>query len=82
MCLELKGYIDVALELRPNCEFCDKDLPPASMGARICTYELSYPLIFQASQFSVLEDGRQADWPVAAGPNRRLAARFPRRGTG
>ena len=29
----------MALELRPNCEYCDRDLPPASTIARICTYE-------------------------------------------
>jgi hypothetical protein len=32
----------VALELRPNCEYCDKDLPPASAEARICTYECTF----------------------------------------
>ncbi len=32
----------MALELRPNCEFCDKDLPPASADARICTYECTF----------------------------------------
>jgi hypothetical protein len=30
------------LELRPNCECCDKDLPPASLEARICTYECTF----------------------------------------
>jgi uncharacterized protein len=30
------------LELRPNCEFCDKDLPPVSGEARICTYECTF----------------------------------------
>jgi hypothetical protein len=30
------------LELRPNCELCDKDLPPHSHEARICTYECTY----------------------------------------
>ena len=30
------------LELRPNCELCDKDLPPHSDAARICTYECTY----------------------------------------
>lgn len=30
------------LELRPNCEVCDKDLPPASTEARICSYECTY----------------------------------------
>lgn len=30
------------LELRPNCELCDCDLPPESAQARICTYECTY----------------------------------------
>jgi len=32
----------MALELRPNCEFCDKDLPPASLEARICSFECTF----------------------------------------
>lgn len=30
------------LELRPNCELCDCDLPPYSDQAMICTYECTY----------------------------------------
>ncbi len=30
------------LELRPTCECCDKDLPPDSMEARICTFECTF----------------------------------------
>lgn len=30
------------LELRPNCEYCDKDLPPAATDARICSYECTF----------------------------------------
>ncbi len=30
------------LELRPNCECCDRDLPPDSVEARICTYECTF----------------------------------------
>jgi uncharacterized protein len=30
------------LELRPNCECCDRDLPPESTEARICTYECTF----------------------------------------
>ena len=30
------------LELRPNCECCDCDLPPDSSDARICTYECTF----------------------------------------
>src|SRR5258706_14910072 len=32
----------MALQLRPNCEYCDKDLPPPSMEARICSYECTF----------------------------------------
>lgn len=32
----------MALELRPNCECCDRDLPPAAGEARICTYECTF----------------------------------------
>ena len=32
----------MALELRPNCECCDKDLPPHATEARICTYECTF----------------------------------------
>ena len=30
------------LELRPNCEYCDKDLPPEAEDARICSYECTF----------------------------------------
>lgn len=30
------------LELRPNCECCDRDLPPESTEACICTYECTF----------------------------------------
>ncbi|WP_241606459.1 DUF1272 domain-containing protein [Rosenbergiella epipactidis] len=30
------------LELRPNCELCDKDLPPESKEAFICTFECTF----------------------------------------
>jgi hypothetical protein len=30
------------LELRPNCECCDTDLPPDSPQARICTFECTF----------------------------------------
>ena len=32
----------MALELRPNCEFCDRDLPPDAVEARICSYECTF----------------------------------------
>lgn len=30
------------LELRPNCECCDRDLPPQSRDALICTFECTF----------------------------------------
>lgn len=30
------------LALRPNCECCDKDLPPDSTDARICSFECTF----------------------------------------
>ncbi len=30
------------LKLKPGCECCDKDLPPDSMEARICSFECTF----------------------------------------
>ncbi|MEQ1619513.1 MAG: DUF1272 domain-containing protein [Terricaulis sp.] len=30
------------LKLKPNCECCDRDLPPESTEARICTFECTF----------------------------------------
>lgn len=30
------------LKIKPNCEVCDKDLPPDSEDARICSYECTF----------------------------------------
>jgi uncharacterized protein len=30
------------LQMRPNCECCDIDLPPASSEARICSFECTF----------------------------------------
>ncbi|WP_353181352.1 DUF1272 domain-containing protein [Bosea sp. (in: a-proteobacteria)] len=30
------------LQLRPNCECCDRDLPPRSRDALICTFECTF----------------------------------------
>ncbi|HTV89624.1 MAG TPA: DUF1272 domain-containing protein [Stellaceae bacterium] len=32
----------IVLELRPNCECCDRDLPPDSVDARICSFECTF----------------------------------------
>ncbi|MEE9586877.1 MAG: DUF1272 domain-containing protein [Hyphomicrobiaceae bacterium] len=41
------------LELRPNCEFCDKDLPADAPDAMICSYECTFCATCVADQ---LED--------------------------
>src|SRR5438270_9629034 len=33
---------ETVLQLRPNCEYCDKDLPPEAGEARICSYECTF----------------------------------------
>lgn len=30
------------LKLKPNCEGCDRDLPPESVEARICSFECTF----------------------------------------
>ncbi len=30
------------LEIRPNCQSCDRDLPPESQVAMICTFECTF----------------------------------------
>ena len=30
------------LQIRPNCERCDRDLPPDSVEARICSFECTF----------------------------------------
>jgi uncharacterized protein len=30
------------LKLKPNCECCDRDLPPDSPDARICSFECTF----------------------------------------
>src|SRR5260370_22695595 len=34
------------LALRPNCEYCDKDLPPHATHARICSYHCTLCAVF------------------------------------
>lgn len=30
------------LKLKPNCECCERDLPPESFDARICSFECTF----------------------------------------
>ena len=40
----------MALQLRPNCEYCDKDLPPHSLDARICSFECTFCAVCAAEK--------------------------------
>ena len=40
------------LELRPNCEACDTDLPPDSPDAMICTFECTFCATCVQEKFS------------------------------
>lgn len=33
---------DAMLQLRPNCECCDRDLPPEARDAMICSFECTF----------------------------------------
>ncbi len=43
------------LELKPNCECCDRDLPPESGDALICSFECTFCLDCATNR---LPDGR------------------------
>ena len=59
------------LELRPSCECCDKDLPPAAADAMICTFECTFcrDCVDNQAQGRVPELRRQ--FLAAADPARR-----------
>jgi hypothetical protein len=40
------------LQMRPNCECCDADLPPASDQAMICTFECTFCAECAATRFA------------------------------
>ena len=64
------------LEIRPNCECCDRDLPNGSPDARICTFECTFCADCAERRFGgrcpncggdlVLRPTRPADRPAGA----------------
>jgi hypothetical protein len=36
------SWPSMSLELRPNCECCDRDLPPDATDAFICSFECTF----------------------------------------
>ncbi|WP_338127088.1 DUF1272 domain-containing protein [Dermacoccus nishinomiyaensis] len=35
-------HTGIVMEIRPNCECCNKDLPPEASDAMICTFECTW----------------------------------------
>lgn len=66
------------LELRPNCECCDKDLPPDSPEAFICSFECTFcrDLHDGAAARSLPKLWRRTG--AATGASRRGASATPR----
>jgi MFS family permease len=46
------GEMDQMLQLRPNCECCNRDLPPDSREAMICSYECTFCRSCAATYFA------------------------------
>jgi hypothetical protein len=65
------------LELRPNCECCDKDLPPDSPEAFICSFECTFCRDCMTARLRSLPELRRR---TGAAPcaSRRGAAAAPR----
>ncbi len=65
------------LQLRPNCECCNRDLPPQSQEALICSFECTFCRVCASS---ILE-GKcpNCGGELVARPRRRAAklAKFP-----
>jgi hypothetical protein len=40
------------MKLKPNCECCDKDLPPEATDANICTFECTFCSECSTSRFN------------------------------
>jgi uncharacterized protein len=73
----VRNSIQRMLEMRPNCECCDKDLDPSGTEARICSFECTYC----ASCAEVTLKGKcpNCGGPLVARPARAKAAlaKFP-----
>ena len=66
------------LELRPNCECCDRDLPPDSPEARICSFECTFCAECVEARLGGVCPNCGGDFtPRPIRPARLLAARPP-----
>ncbi|MDX1433652.1 MAG: DUF1272 domain-containing protein [Gammaproteobacteria bacterium] len=64
------------LELRPNCEACDRDLPPDSTEARICSFECTFCAdCVEQLLMNVCPNCGGGLWPRPVRPKAKLAGR-------
>jgi len=64
------------LQLRPNCENCDRDLPPAAQ-ARICSFECTFCRECAESRFQGICPNCGGDFTVRPIRPDALLAKFP-----
>ncbi len=79
------------LQLRPNCECCDRDLPAASADARICSFECTFCAACAETVFKgacpncggnfvtrpIRPEGKLGKYPASAERVRKYHARCP-----
>lgn len=64
------------LELRPNCEACDRDLPPDSKEAMICSFECTFCSTCVAQVLmNVCPNCGGGLWPRPVRPREKLTTR-------
>ena len=66
------------LELRPSCELCDRDLPPESLEAMICSFECTFcaPCV-RETLFNVCPNCGGGLFPRPVRPRARLSKAPP-----
>ncbi|MGH8293300.1 MAG: DUF1272 domain-containing protein [Gammaproteobacteria bacterium] len=65
------------LEMRPNCECCDKDLPPDSTEAMICTFECTFCRDCVESRFQGVCPNCGGGFTLRPTRPERLLAKYP-----
>ena len=65
------------LILKPNCECCDRDLPPDSALARICSFECTFCADCVTTRLGGACPNCGGDFAVRPGRPAALLAKFP-----
>jgi hypothetical protein len=65
------------LQLRPNCECCDRDLPPGSREALICSFECTFCSDCAAQRLAGLCPNCGGELVARPGRPAAKLARFP-----